>query len=256
MIVSNRYKYLFIENPLTASWSIHHELCKYYAGSPILHKHATLQEFNKRYPKGEEEYFTFITIRNPLDVLVSRYVKHKKDAYGVFSDPHTIEKNLSDYSDKIRFEYIIDSNGDFESYFDKFYSRPYSDLVDTLQYEQIDYLIRYESLQDDFTNVLNSLGIKQVRPLPFVNKTPGKNPDWISYYSPEICGRAKKICGPFMEKWGYEFPEVWGEHQVSWFDNIEFRLTFTIKNFYNIYLRYNNRSYARLLRRLRAFLLH
>jgi hypothetical protein len=256
MIVSHRYKYLFIENPLTASWSIHHELCEYYAGSPVLHKHATLQEYNNYFPENKGKYFTFITIRNPLDVLVSRYLKYKNDAYGVFSDPNTIEKKLTDYSDKIKFDYIKDSNGNFESFFEKFYNRPYSDLVDTLQHEQIDYLVRYESLQDGFGNVLNRLGINQVRLLPFVNKTPGKKSEWNSYYSPKLYSRAKKICGPFMEKWGYEFPEAWGGYQVSWLDNIEYRLTYTFKNFYNINLRYNNHPYARLLRKMRARLFH
>jgi hypothetical protein len=47
MIVSHQYKCLFMEIPLTASWAISQELCRYYGGASILHKHATYVEFGK-----------------------------------------------------------------------------------------------------------------------------------------------------------------------------------------------------------------
>lgn len=45
MIISHKYRLLFIEVPLTASWAIHHELCNNYEGKPILHKHATYSDY-------------------------------------------------------------------------------------------------------------------------------------------------------------------------------------------------------------------
>ena len=104
MIISHRYRYIFIENPLTATWSLHKELYQYYDGSPILHKYATFQGFWRIASEKEREYFLFITVRNPLDKLVSRYLKYKYDARGAFSDPQFIEKNLPDYSDQEKFK--------------------------------------------------------------------------------------------------------------------------------------------------------
>ena len=87
MIISHTHKYLFVEIPLTASYAIRHELCEYYGGVPILHKHASFPDFLQIAAPHERDYFVFATVRNPLDETVSRYCKLRCDHKGTFSDP-------------------------------------------------------------------------------------------------------------------------------------------------------------------------
>jgi hypothetical protein len=255
MIISHKHRYVFIENPQTASWAIRNELCEYYSGSPILHKHATVPEFHRSATPEERKYFVFITVRNPLDVLVSRYFKYKTDHDGAFSNPAAIDTNESDYSDQIKYEFIRETNASFEDYFLNFYKRPYSDLAD-FSSRRYDVVIHFERLQNDFSTVLRRLGIDQVRPVPMINQTRGKKREWISEYTPAMIPIAKRVCGPFMEKWGYDFPPAWGPHTVRWIDRLEYGLVSSVKNAYIHHFRNNTRGYAKLVRRLRASLIN
>ena len=53
MIISHKYKYLFIETPHTGSTAISNELQENYDGQRILHKHAYYFEFARQ--ASEEE---------------------------------------------------------------------------------------------------------------------------------------------------------------------------------------------------------
>ena len=46
--------------------------------------------------------------------------------------------------------------------------------------------------------------------------------EFWTYYTPEIIPRARRIFGPFMMQWGYEFPEAWGDQPISWWNQVEF----------------------------------
>jgi hypothetical protein len=116
----------------------------------------------------------------------------------------------------------------------------------------LDFIIRFENLQQDFSRLLERLNIPKVRPIPMVNKTRGKDRPFGSYYSPEIVNRAKRICGPFMDKWGYEFPPDWDGHQPTYVDRMEYIIFNKVRYVYMVYLRYNDAKYAKVLRRLRA----
>ena len=105
MVISHKYRYLFIEIPLTGSWAIRKELCEFYGGQQILHKHATYHEFQQSATDDEQAYFVFATVRNPLDSMVSAFYKYKSDHKGVFSDAqHSINTNIIDYADVMLFD--------------------------------------------------------------------------------------------------------------------------------------------------------
>jgi hypothetical protein len=93
-----------------------------------------------------------------------------------------------------------------------------------LCHDQFNFIIRYEKLQDDFAEVLQAIGLKRVRQLPVVNKTALKNTVFTDYYSPEIQQRALYVFGPFMKKWGYEFPSEWPSVTVPISSQISFSL--------------------------------
>lgn len=254
MVISHRYKYLFIEIPLTASWAIHHELCTYYDGQLILHKPASYPEFRRIATDEEKKYFVFASVRNPLDAMVSGFFKYKTDHKRVFSNSEeSLKYQIIDYADVNFYKHIRKSNITFESAFlsPKVWERPYSDMIEVSS-DHLDFIIRYERLQEDFAEVLRLLGLEPVRPVPVTNKTQNRKANWESYYTPRMVEKAKRICGPFMHKWGYEFPPEWGDHQVSWQKQLEFRLANVMKKIYLVHFRYNDGPYARTVRKLHA----
>ena len=79
MIISHKYKFLFIGLPFSASSAITKELNKEYEGKPLLRKHSLYQEFLKIANDKEKNIF-FIVLRNPLDIAVTVYEKMKSNS--------------------------------------------------------------------------------------------------------------------------------------------------------------------------------
>ena len=75
MIISHQHKYLFVELPRTGTTAVSRELRLMYAGTRILRKHSSYQEFLRKASDEEKKYFVFTCIRNPLDDAVSHYFK-------------------------------------------------------------------------------------------------------------------------------------------------------------------------------------
>jgi hypothetical protein len=233
MIISHTYRYLFVELPQTGSTAVSSELRANYDGTAILRKHATYHDFLKVASPREKNYFVFSGIRNPLDQAVSLYFKLKSDHRQKFSTKRVLTKQrrLSNYLAMVSFNYIRESDADFPTYFRRFYRLPYNDWS-SMSHRKFDFLIRYEHLQDDFSRLLELLGIEQVRPLPVVNKTSGKGRDFDSYYTPDIIPHARRVFGPYMEQWGYDFPSSWGEHAVPWWNRFEYAAVNVFRQMY------------------------
>jgi hypothetical protein len=250
MILSCRHRYLFIEVPLTASWAIHHELCTYYDGVPILHKHASYPEFAALGQGEPGDLYVFATVRHPLDEVVSRYFKLKTDHNHAFSDPRSVEALTADYADLEKYRFVT-NGGTFEQYVRRYHRRPFTGMID-LSAGPLDHLIRYESLQAGFCELLHKLGLEQVRPLPLVNKTAGRRPDWQSYYPPSLIQQVKASFGPFMQSWGYRFPAGWGPVAPSRLQIARYRAVRSLARLYLTQVRYRRGPGARLVRHLRA----
>lgn len=233
MIISHKYKYLFVELPRTGSTAISKELCENYDGSQFLFKHATYSDFLRVANHEEKEYFVFSCIRNPLDDIVSLYFKYKTDHKERFTDPRKLKRArwLIKSIPLRRFNFVQKTNADFPTYFKRFYKIPYNNWS-ALAHKEFDYVIRFENMQDDFARVLELIGIEQKRRLPVVNKTGEKRDSFLSYYTPEIYEQAKRVCGPFMQEWGYDFPSEWGNASVSRLSLMEFHFFNIFRIFY------------------------
>lgn len=214
MIISRKYRYLFIELPLTASTAIANELLENYSGEPILYKHANYRTFSKQAHGESLKYFTFIGVRNPMDQAVSHYYKYLNDHKGKYSDPQPRKSGrvkywLNERGHQKRFKFIKENSATFGEFFLEFYKRPYLDWS-LLDKDRMDAIIRFENIQDDFSTMLKAIGVDQIRPLPQINKTKDKRKSFWEHYDTEpLRKRAIEVFGPYMRTWGYEFPTEW-----------------------------------------------
>ena len=210
MVISDEYRYIFVELPFTASTAISRELREHYAGKRILHKHSYYSDFLKIASADQKRYFAFSGVRNPLDETVSRFVKLKTDPGNEYSDPEPWVSRTA----LRRFRWVQQNDASFERYFLKFFHLP-SETWSSLDHKRLDYVYRLESVAEDFSKILNLIGIAPLRPLPVIHRTEGKD-GWKSYYTPRTHQRAGFVFGPRMEEWGYEFPEEWHVGPIRW----------------------------------------
>jgi hypothetical protein len=238
VIISHRHRYLFVELPHTASTAISRELQQNYDGQPILRKHAYYHEFLRIASDEEKTFFVFSGIRNPLDEAVSLYFKFKTD-HGTF---YTKPKHRKDQGGHVtdahmqRYRFISQTGAGFPEYMIKFHRMPY-DNWSSLAHHTFDHIIRFEELQEGFSRVLELLGIEQKRPLPAANVTDNRQQDFLRYCPRQTWKRAVWVFGPFMERWGYEFPHEWGDCAVPLSSRVLYRALAIYRNSRRKYLR-------------------
>ena len=240
MIVSDKNNYLFVELPHTGSTAISKELCENYDGKQILKKHSLFHEFEKTIKKGGEHY-VFSCIRNPMDEVVSIYLKYKTDQITEYTQLENHKRAVLD-----RYSFARNTNNSYQDYLKKFYKLPY-DNWSCLSHKQFNYVIKFENLQGDFQTVLKEIGLKQRRPLPIVNTTKQKN-HYLTYYPPEIQDYAKYVFGPFMKRWNYTFPVEWGDHSTPFFGELLFDIFRLPRKIYWRYFHNSHSMYAKALK--------
>jgi hypothetical protein len=237
VIISHRHRYVFVELPRTGSTAVRHELRELYDGEAILRKHATYEEFRRQASPAELEYFSFSAIRNPLDDVISRYHKLLTDHKERFTDPRVRarQRPLNRLIDDRMYRFLRRPDADFPTFFMHFYVLPY-DTWASLSHDRLDYVMRFERLSEDFAAVLGRIGIEPVRPLPVVNAT--SRPRGIAeLYPPETRGRARRVFGPYMQRWGYRFPDEWHVGRPSTGEVAQYRLFSLLAGLYWRHLR-------------------
>jgi len=210
MIISHKYKFLFIGLPFSASSAITKELYKEYEGKPYLRKHSLYHEFLKVATEEEKKYFIFSVLRNPMEIVVTVYEKMKANAKGNFTNPDLFTENGGHINKKQRerFNFIHNNNASFQEYFKKFFNKPF-DNFSRLTIDNCDYVIRYENISEEYKTALVKAGIKNPKELPVANKTSGKKEDLNEYYTEDIQNLALFVFGPFLEKYEYDIPRNW-----------------------------------------------
>lgn len=214
MIISHKNKYVFIQNEMAGSSSIGTELKKKYDGEDILWKHAKYEDFLKVASPKEKEYFVFSSIRNPVDVLITEYVKirhadikkvkkrlKKRSIFRYYFHPgarYNLEKR----------KFTQKNNLSFEEYFNKFLKDKTFNINKRWTHKNIDAVIKLESLDEDFKNVINKLGLEYKGKVKNINKTQKKDKNTEDYY-PENKEVFEKSLDDSMKDLGYEFPSWW-----------------------------------------------
>jgi hypothetical protein len=239
MIISHTHRYVFVEMPRTGSRAVADELQQYYDGHEILRKHATYTDFERQATDDEKTYFSFSSVRNPLDVAVTRYAHLRANKDNRFNDPRQIalRNSLSSKIERRIHRWVVRHDADFEAFLLRWYALPY-DTWTSLDHRRLDMVMRTETLADDFAVALQRIGIEPVRRLPVVNATPGREGDFVSLYTPKAIERAAWVFGPYMREWGYEFPASWGEVGVPWWSTVLMRIVRVPRMLYWKYLRF------------------
>jgi hypothetical protein len=241
MIISHKYKFLFIGLPFSASSAISKELHLEYDGEPYLRKHSLYHEFENVATKAELEYFVFAVLRNPMEIAVTVYEKMKANAKGNFTNSELFSENGGHISKQQRqkFNYIKDNNSSFQQYFKKFHKKPYDNLS-SLTIDNCDFVIRYETIAEDYLLALKNAGISNLKPLPVANKTVGKNNDLSTYYTNDIKEISIAVFGPFLEKYNYSFPEEWGTVKTPLKSKLEFLVLGVLRKLNQKYFKKTN----------------
>ena len=208
MIISHQHRFCYFALPRTGSKAVSKALNDAGYGQMVKPMHRSFTEFMATATPAEKGYFTFCTIRNPLDSLVSAYFKKKHDHNGRFSrgtfrnGRPIAEENLKEY------RFIQENDADFASYFEHFYTTPYTRPRHEETVRRVDRVLRHENLAEDFKETLDTMGLPDV-PLPVYNVTKGKKPEFTAYYPERIRPQAREVLGQLMKDWGYAFPEDW-----------------------------------------------
>ena len=200
-MISFRKQFLFVHIPKTAGNSIQTILRDYSEDEIValrgeqdgierfglrnphykLRKHSTLAEY--RAALGEEQFrnlYKFTCVRNPWDRMVSYYFRRTRDAkdWARKEFKKMILKALS-VADYLRLD---------ESKEDPF--------------DNVDYVMRFETLADDFRRVCAALNIP-AKPLPKYNRS-GRE-QYSRYYDDDLRALIRERFALEIERFGYVF---------------------------------------------------
>src|SRR5918995_1035014 len=116
MIISHRHRYVCVEMPRTGSRAVADELEQFYDGHEILRKHATYSDFLRQATEDERTYFSFSSVRNPLDVAVTRYAHLRANKDDRFTQPRQISlrNSLASKLERRIYRWIVDHDANFE----------------------------------------------------------------------------------------------------------------------------------------------
>jgi|TARA_B100001964_G_C14208924_1_gene589509 hypothetical protein len=229
MIISHKYKYVFIGVPRSGTGAISEELCSFYHGQKILRRHSSYWNYLSIMMPEWKDYHVFSSIRNPMDQIVSLYYKFRNSQKIPFLKSNSFGLRLADAYFKRHFLFAQDKDNSFSDYFLRFYKRPYHDM--TVSHDSIDFVIRYENLHEDFDRWLSIMKMRKIRDIPpktsssNLNLTRDRSENFLSYYEERTWDRALRVFSPYFNKWGYGFPETWGYHDTRIIDELQWKLT-------------------------------
>jgi hypothetical protein len=200
-MISFQKRFLFVHIPKTAGNSIQSILRDYSEDEIValrgeqdgierfglrnpnykVRKHSTLAQY--RMALGEERFrplYKFACVRNPWDRMVSYY----------FTPTQQVEA-----LDRKEFRKIISKALSVADYL-----RLYKGEADS--FGNVDYIMRFENLVDDFRAVCAALGISPTT-LPQYNRSSREH--YSKYYNNELRELVRKRFAPEIERFGYTF---------------------------------------------------
>jgi hypothetical protein len=238
VVISDANRYVFIEVPQTASSALADELIENYGGRRILRKHTDYSEFLRSASDEERAYAVLATVRNPLDIVVSKFAKARdnhRDRYKatrISGAPwgYRFRPEAREYA------FIAKNGPDFPAYVRRFYPRVYNGRACLLP--QRAHVLRYENLNDDLEAWLGAIGLRLLRQLPWRHVTGGRKKDFSEAFQGSLRAHAMRVFGPYMRTWGYEFPQEWLTSGPVSGNELAFKVDTALRRFYFRHIHY------------------
>lgn len=174
MIISHKYKYIFVGLPFGASSTITKELMDLYEGESLFDKHANIPLLLKEQPQiNLSEYYVFVVVRDPVEFAFVQYNKYLLNARGAFTDPQFFIENGGYVTPAIRkfYKKFHEKDRTFEDYLLlKYKYMPFDNNL-SINAKYTNGYIRFTHLNEDFQKILKEINIPVIRDLPIYNKT-------------------------------------------------------------------------------------
>jgi hypothetical protein len=192
MLVSTKYNFIFVHVNKTGGTSIRKSLTQYCEGGDFLPGHLNFnsKSFNYYLPKLDDtnRKFKFGFVRNPWDKMVSQYF---------YNRARWVNRSCS-FKEYIKYF----GEGNQISYF----GPTCSSFLSTNKTINVDFVGKYENLQNDFDYISEKIGVKKIT-LPHVmkNKRRNKKIHYSEFYDIETRKIVEKKFEEDIEHWKYRF---------------------------------------------------
>jgi len=209
-MINHKYKCIFIHIPKTGGTSIESVFVSNAAKTDVPFKHSTAKEYQKKFNRGFSEYFKFSVIRNPWNLVVSLYhwMWHTDSPTNFFPKQWRARTHIPLHwtlNDWVKSPNFLRSNPRGLSLDGPrlFQEKTQLDWISNDKCNIIiDYIMRFENLQEDFNIVCDKIGIPRQK-LPHVNKS--KHKHYTEYYDDETRQIVAEKYKKDIEFFGYEF---------------------------------------------------
>ncbi|MES9943790.1 MAG: sulfotransferase family 2 domain-containing protein [Candidatus Thiodiazotropha sp.] len=141
------------------------------------------------------ELFKFAIVRNPWDLQVSSYHHIRRER------PHLIT-HIDDFEQFIRWK--LDPQRPYQYHIDTSIQSQLDYLVDLQGNILVDFIGHYETLADDFDEIIQRIGAKHLQ-LPHKRKATDRKKDYRSYYTDELAELVANHFFKDIETLGYSF---------------------------------------------------
>ena len=199
-MINHKHKFIFVHINKTAGTSIGNILGKLSRNQ--IGKHQSIKEYSKLADNahGFENYFKFTFVRNSWDRFLSLYkYRVKTNQTKLRRRPVSFKEWAKNIYDKNPKHYNIPNELQL-----LMLSEQLDWITDTTGKVNMDFIGRFENLQEDFNTVCDKIGIPKQK-LPHINKTEHKH--YTEYYDDETREIVTEKYAKDIEYFGYEFGE-------------------------------------------------
>jgi hypothetical protein len=228
MLVSHKHKFVFVHLGKTGGDSFTEAFGPLCNSNPtdvnkentILHpkfiKHAKIWEIQQAFEClgwNLNDYYKFMVIRNPFEVLHSDYYYHKFVGIKNFPDGPP-DENIQDYAWHLKCYETI--NKSFEDYIKEVYGYWDKGFLGNWARDKngnmlINKIIRHEKMESDFKELCNTIGITNIQ-LPKVNVTSDllkiSRPSPKNDFTPDLIELVKRVFKEEIAIYGYSLEEA------------------------------------------------